>query len=418
LIVAALGAQSAVHRAVRVPPAEAMRPEAPARYRQSRVESRWCPFRLALSTRILLRNFERQPVRTLVSVIGIAFAAAVLIVGLAFIDVTDALISEQFTVAMRQDAALTFAEPRAARTIHDIAHLPGVLQIEPMRLAPVRLRAGARSRTVAITGLPAAPELNRVIDRRRGVVTLPPDGLVLSKALGTALAVAAGDSLQVEVLEGRRPVRDLIVTALVDDAMGLNAYMRLDALGSLLREGPTISGVMLTIDPDARARFYAALKMTPAVAGTSMRDAMLQNFRSTLAEHMNLSIAINVVFAGIIAFGVVYNAARVSLSERSRELASLRVLGFTRAEISMILLGELAVITLLALPVGVLIGYGFGELILAAFSNEVYRMSFVMTWSTIAWACLTVIAATAMSSLLVRRRLDHLDLVAVLKVRG
>jgi putative ABC transport system permease protein len=222
----------------------------------------------------------------------------------------------------------------------------------------------------------------------------------------------------VEVLEGRRPVRDVIVTALVDDAMGLNAYMRLDALGRLLREGPTISGVMLTIDPDARARFYAALKMTPAVAGTSMRDAMLQNFRSTLAEHMNLSIAINVVFAGIIAFGVVYNAARVSLSERSRELASLRVLGFTRAEISMILLGELAVVTLLALPVGVLIGYGFGELILAAFSNEVYRMSFVMTWSTIAWACLTVIAATAMSSLLVRRRLDHLDLVAVLKVRG
>jgi putative ABC transport system permease protein len=169
------------------------------------------------------------------------------------------------------------------------------------------------------------------------------------------------------------------------------------------------------MDMDERDRFYAAVKTMPAVAGVAMRDTALQNFRNTMAEHMNLSIFINAVFAAIIAFGVVYNSARVSLSERSHELASLRVLGFTRAEISLILLGEIAILTAVALPAGVGIGYLLGQLIMAGFTNELYRLEFVVTLSTIAWAWLTVLAATVVSGLLVRRRLDRLDLVAVLK---
>jgi putative ABC transport system permease protein len=316
---------------------------------------------------------------------------------------------------MRQDATLTFAEPRSGRALHDVAHLPGVLEVEPMRTVPARIRAGTRSRTLAITGLTAMPRLMRVIDRTHGPVAMPPDGLVLSQMLGQVLGVAEGDTLRVEVLEGRRPVHDVPVAAMVDDALGLQAYMRLEALHRLLREGDTVSGTALTMDFAERDRFYAAVKAMPAIAGVAMRDTALQNFRDTMAEHMNLSIFINVIFAAIIAFGVVYNSARVSLSERSRELASLRVLGFTRAEISLILLGEIAILTILALPLGVAIGYQMGRLIMAQFTNEVYRLSFVVKPATIAWAWLTVIAATIVSSLLVRRRLDRLDLVAVLK---
>ena len=183
----------------------------------------------------------------------------------------------------------------------------------------------------------------------------------------------------------------------------------------MLHEGDAVSTIALTMDPAARDRFYAAVKSMPAIAGVAMRDTALQNFRDTMAEHMNLSIFINVIFAAIIAFGVVYNSARVSLSERSRELASLRVLGFTRAEISLILLGEIAILTTLALPIGAAIGYVLGELIMTGFTNEVYRLSFVVRPATIAWAWLTVIVATILSGLLVRRRLDRLDLVAVLK---
>jgi putative ABC transport system permease protein len=415
LVIAALGAWSAVRRAVRVPPAEAMRPEPPARYRRSVVESRWRLLRLSFAMRMVVRTLERQPMKALASVVGIAFAVGVLLVGLAFMDVMNVLIDQQFSVTMRQDATLTFAEPRSSRAVHDVAHLPGALDVEPVRSVPARLRAGTRSRTLAITGLPTEPRLMRVIDRSHGAVMMPPHGLVLSRVLGDILGVSVGDTVRVEVLEGRRPVRDVTVAGMVDDTLGLQAYMQLDALHRLLGEADVVSGAALTIDEAQRGRFYAAVKTMPAIAGVAMRDEALQNFRDTMAEHMNLSIFINVLFAVVIAFGVVYNSARVSLSERSRELASLRVLGFTRAEISLILLAEIAILTIVALPIGVGIGYLFGQLIMREFTNEVYRLSFVVAPATIAWAWLTVIAATVLSGLLVRRRLDQLDLIAVLK---
>jgi putative ABC transport system permease protein len=223
--------------------------------------------------------------------------------------------------------------------------------------------------------------------------------------------------LQVEVLEGGRPVRSVPVAALVDDSMGLQAYMQIDAVRRLMREGGVVSGAALSLDPAATDRFYATVKGVPAVAAVALREVMLRNFRETMAENMNLQIFFNVLFAGVIAFGVVYNSARVSLSERERELASLRVLGFTRAEISLILLGELSVVTVASLPIGALIGYTLGELIMAGFNNEVYRLSFTASAATTAWSFLVVIAAAIVSGLVVRRRLDRLDLVAVLKTR-
>jgi putative ABC transport system permease protein len=417
LLVAALGAQAAVRRAVRVPPAEAMRPEAPARYRRSLVERLSGALRPPLAARMVLRSLERQPVRALISVVGMAFAVAVLFVGLAFIDVMNTLVDEQFTRVMRQDATISLVEPRGPRALYDARHLPGAMETEPMRVVPVRLRAGVRSRTLAITGLVEAPQLNRIVDKEGRAVGLPTDGLVMSRMLGEVLAVRAGDDVQVDLLEGRRFVRQVPVTMLVDDTLGLQAYMRLDALQRLLREGETISAVALTIDPAMQERFYSEVKLMPAVAGVAVREATLQSFRDTMAESMNLSIFINVAFAAIIAFGVVYNSARVSLSERSRELASLRVLGFTRAEISLILLGELALLTLAALPLGAAIGYLLGELIIGAFNNEIYRLSFVVLPSTVAWSWLIVMMAAGASGLIVRRRLDRLDLVAVLKTQ-
>jgi putative ABC transport system permease protein len=415
LAVAAAGAQSAVRRAVRIPPAEAMRPEMPARYRRSVVERVWT--RVTPAMRMILRNLERQPLRSAASVVGIAFAVAVLFVGLAFIDVMNVLINEQFVMGMRQDATLTFVEPRSPRAMSSVEHLPGVMDVEPIRSVPVRLRAGHRSRTLALTGLPETPRLNRIVNRSGSVMSLPADGVVLSRVLGGILDVSPGDVIQVEMLEGHRFVRQLQVVMLVDDSVGLQAYMRIDALRRMLHESDVITGAAVTLDPAAIGRFYAAVKTLPAIAGVALTAVTLQNFRDTMAENMYLQIFLNVMFAGVIAFGVVYNAARVSLSERERELASLRVLGFTRGEISLILLGELAVLTVLALPVGAAIGYLLGQVIMTAFNNEVYRLSFVSSPGTIAWSFLIVIAAAAISGLLVRRRLDRLDLVAVLKTR-
>jgi putative ABC transport system permease protein len=417
LAVAALGARSAVRRAVAVPPAEAMRPESPVKYRTS-IGERWRVFRrLPHATRMILRSLERQPARAAMSVLGMAFAGAVLLIGFAFIDVMTVLIDEQFVRAMRQDVTLTFVEPRSADAVHNVERLPGVIAVEPLRVVPARLRVGHRHRTLTVTGLVDAPTLNRVVERDGGVLSLPAHGLVLSKMLGEILGVGPGGTVRLEVLEGVRPVRDVRVAELVDDSIGLQAYMEIGALRRLMREAGTVSGAALMVDPAAVDRLNRRLKLLPAVAGVALRSATLRNFRETMAEHMNLMIFFNVFFAGVIAFGVVYNSARVSLSERSRELASLRVLGFTRGEIALILLGELAILAGVSLPLGALIGYGLGQFIMTSFTNEVYRLPFTVTPQTVAWTFLTVIGATAMSALAVRRQLDRLDLVAVLKSR-
>lgn len=417
LVVAALGAWTAVGRAVKVPPAEAMRPEAPARYRRSVIERLRFLIRMPPATRMVLRNMERQPVRVVLSVVGVGFAGAILLVGLSFIDVMDVLINEQFVLTMREDATVSFVEPRSSDAIYAVQRLPGVMAVEPARAVAVRLRAGHRHRTLAISGMPAGASLARAVDRDGRVVALPPDGLVLSKMLGQILHLAAGDTVRVEVLEGERPVRDVPVVALVDDSVGLQAYMDLEALHRLMREGRTVTGANLMVDPARLDDLYRHLKLMPAIAGVALRELTLENFRKTMAESMNLLIVSNVIFSAIIAFGVVYNSARVSLSERTRELASLRVLGFTRAEISMILLGELALVTVMALPIGVAIGWALGALIMTAFNNELYRLPFSVSSQSIAWTCLTVILAASVSALAVRRRLDRLDLVGVLKSR-
>jgi putative ABC transport system permease protein len=414
---AALGTFSAVRRAVRIPPAEAMRPEPPARYRRSVLELPLLARHLGNAGRMVVRNLSRHPVRALASIVGMGFATAILVVGFVFIDAMDQLITTQFSVAERQDVLVSFVEPRSADARHALARLPGVVAVEPQRIVPARIRAGHRHRSLAITGVPAVPRLRRIVDRTGHAVDLPAGGLVLSQRLAEVLGVSAGDEVTVEVLEGQRPIHRLLVTGLVDDTLGLSAYMEIEALHRLMREGDVVSGASLLIDTAEEARLSARLKRLPAVAGAGFKRAVLQNFRDTLAANMNVSIFINVIFAGIIAFGVVYNAARVSLSERSRELASLRVLGFTRAEISLILLGELTLLTLIALPVGALLGYGLATAIVQSLDSEVYRFPLVFSRPAVAWAWLTIIAAALISGLIVRRRLDRLDLVAVLKIR-
>ena len=411
------GAFSAVRRAVRVPPAEAMRPEAPAQYRRTIVETPFVARHLGTAGRMVLRNIARHPLRAGASIFGIGFGVAILMIGFVFADAIERLIETQFWVAERQDVTVTFVEPRSAAARHELAHLPGVLAVEAQRTVAVRVRAGHRERYLAITGVLPNPRLKRIVDRDGRAIRMPPSGVVLSQILADVLGVDAGDAVTVDVLEGVRPTRRLEVTGLVDDVLGLSIYMDISALHRMMREGDVVSGALLLVDSSREAALSRALKKLPVVAGAGFKRAVLQSFRDTMAANMNLSIFINLIFASVIAFGVVYNAARVSLSERSRELASLRVLGFTRAEISLILLGELALLTVAALPVGALFGYGLAAAIVQTVQSEVYRFPLYVSRQAIAWSCLGIIGAAAVSGLIVRRKLDSLDLVAVLKIR-
>ncbi len=414
---AVLGVLSTVRKAVRLPPAEAMRPEPPANYKRTLLERLGLAALLSPPARMVLRNLERRPLRAALSVLGVGFACALLVVGLFFVDSMDVLLDLQFNVVQREDVTITFYEPTSPRARHELARLPGVLQLEPLRIVPARLRHGYRSRQLALTGIPQGAELQRIVGADFRSRQLPVAGLVLSEQLAQVLRLQPGELVTVEVLEGRRPVYELPVTAVVDDFMGLSAYMELGSLHRLLREDALLSGARMRVDETLELDLYQRLKETPGVAGVGLKRAALNNFQETLGQNMNTMIFFNILFAGIIAFGVVYNAARISLSERSRELASLRVLGFTRAEISGILLGELGVVTLLALPVGLLIGTGLSVLAVEALATELYRFPIVLRADSLLQAAGVVAVAALLSGLAVRRRLDRLDLVEVLKTR-
>jgi putative ABC transport system permease protein len=416
-VAAGLGAIAAVRRAVKLPPAEAMRPEPPARYRRSWIERGRIRQLLSPATRMVIRNVSRHPVRAATSILGISLALAMLIVGTFFLDAIDLLMDVQFQQMQRQDLTVNFVEPVSARAYHEISRLPGVIYAEPVRAVPVRLRAGPRSRQVAITGLRQEPYLNLVLDVSGRRITLPPQGLVLSDMLARVLDVQRGDEITIEVLEGRRPVLTQPVVAIVEEYMGTSAYMEIGALRRMLREGDTLSGAFLQVDEAAIDRLYQRLKATPRVAGVSRKDAALEAFQETLGETMYVSIFFNVLFASIIAGGVVYNASRIALAERSRDLATLRVLGFTRAEISSILLGEIAVVTVVAIPVGLILGYLSAAGLVTSLQTELYRIPLVVSGKTYVFATTGIVVATALSALVVRRRLDRLDLVAVLKTR-
>lgn len=417
LVAAVLGALGAVRRAVVLPPAEAMRPEAPGRYRPSILERLGVGRLFGPPGRMIIRNVERQPVRTLTSVVGIGFASAMLVLGLFFLDAIAEVMRVQFTVVQRQDVTVSFVEPRSSRALYELQRLDGVLAVEPSRMLPVRIRNGHRSRQIGLSGVVRDATLQRVVSTSSVPVALPPSGVVLSRSLADLLGVGAGQFVDLEVLEGHRPRHRVQVTALVDEYIGVSAYMDLAALHALMREGDVLSGAYLRVDRPQEPALHARLKATPAIAGVALKRATLESFQKQMDETMGVMIAFNTLFAGTIAFGVLYNAARISLSERSRELASLRVLGFTRAEISSILLGELALLTLVGIPIGLVMGTGFATLIMTFLETELYRFPVVVGSGTYAAAAGVTLVAAVVSGLIVRRRLDHLDLVQVLKSR-
>jgi putative ABC transport system permease protein len=414
---ALVGAISSVRRAAALPPAEAMRPPSPPMFRRTRFGrlglARW----LEQPTRILLRQIIRWPGRSFVTSAGIGMSVAVLITSMQWLDAIDHIVDVYFLEAQAQDVTVGFAEPRSSEVTRDLARLPGVVTTEPMRAVNAKLRAGPREEREAVQGVPAVQELYQVYDASGHAVKLPPDGLVISSMLGDLLEVGLGDRVTVEVLEGRRPTFEVPVVEVFETYIGSPAYMQIDALARLMHERAKVTSVHLRVDPAQAAALFRELKTVPSVSAVTIKEAAVTTFHETMARTLTIFVSFFVVFACTLAFGVTYNAARIALSERGRELATLRVLGFTRGEISYILLGEIALLTLVALPLGCLAGHGLARLIVHGFATELYRVPFVVDASTYGWSIVIGLAATLASALLVRARLDRLDLIAVLKTR-
>ncbi|MDH3412474.1 MAG: ABC transporter permease [Gammaproteobacteria bacterium] len=413
-----LGTLTAVRSAVRLKPAEAMRPAAPAVYHTSLIEEMGLKRLFSAPTRMILRNLGHKPVKSLLSMLGIALAVAVLMTGRFQKDTTDYMMYVHYGLSQRDDLAVGFNDVTSRRALTELRSLPGVEYGEPFRIVPARLRFEHRSYRTHIVAFEPQSTIKRLVDSELTLVKLPPEGIVLNEYLAkNILGLRTGDVLTVEVLEGRMRKEQVPVVALIRQDLGVGAYMDLGALNRLMQEGNAISGALLYIDEQYANEIYQHLKDRPEVGGSVIRTQEIRNYHRTMDETLLFWAFVATIFAVVIAVGVVYNSARITLTERRRELASLRVLGYTRGEISYILLGELALLTLAALPLGLGFGHALCGYIALSLENEMYRVPLILEPSTYAFAALVVLVAAVVSSLLVRRRLDELDLIEVLKTK-
>jgi putative ABC transport system permease protein len=419
VIAAVVGAWQAVQGAIALPPAEAMRPEAPHSFRPTLIERLGLQRFFSPVGRMILRNLERRPVQALVSILGIALAVAILVVGQFFSDAMQHIINVQFRTIQREDMTLVFNEPRSATIASELAHLPGVLRVEPFRTIAARLRFEHHQHRSGIIGLPADSQLRNLVNRDLNPVELPPNGQMLTTKLAEILGANVGDVITVEVLEGDRPTRQIPLVGTVDELIGVSAYMTRSALNRLMREGEVYSGAYLMVDELQIPNLYQKVKRLPAIASVTQRQTSIDQFQETIATSFGVFTGVLVIFACAIAFGVIYNAARIAFSERSRELATLRIIGFTQAEIATILLGEQALLTVTAMPVGSIFGYWLAAILcqIPTYNSELYRIPLVITRSTYSFAIIVITIAAIASGIFIGQQLKHLDLIAVLKAQ-
>jgi putative ABC transport system permease protein len=346
-----------------------------------------------------------------------ALAIAVVVLGGSSADAIARIIDVRFQVSHREDLAVSLAHPRALGSAVGFDGLPGVIGSEPLRAVPVRLLAGGRRQDLMLFGLPSAARLRRVVANDYRIIPPPREGAVFTLWLAQQYGLRRGHTVSLEIRENRRRTVTTRLVDVVDEPLGVAAYMDLAALGRLLGEPETYSAVALRIDPVRQEELYRVLKRTPAALAVDSRQGALGGFRGMSDRMVSFIRQIEVFFSVIIAFGVVYNSARVALAERGRELATLRVLGFTRGEVSAILLGEIAALAAPAIPLGMLLGYWLSGALMVALDGERMHFPLVVAVPTYAFAVVVFLVAAAASALVVRRGLDRLDLLAVLKAK-
>lgn len=410
-----LGVFSSVRKAAKLPPAEAMRPEPPASYEQSLLERAGLKRLLSHSFRIAVRNLERRPIQALFTVAGLALSTALLILPNTFKAGIADILDFKWDVVQRQDLNLGLVEPSSARIAHELAQLPGVTSLEPSRFAAVRIHFQGRSRQIGLRSLIPGAMHSRAVDHAMREIPPPTDGLIVSAKLAEVLGAKVGDLLVVESLEGKRVTQTMPLVALAEDFTGIAAYMELHAINRFLGEGDVITGASLGLDLSKRAEFLAALKEIPRVSTVAIKETMRKSFRETTAQMMGLIQSIYLLFSVVVAFGVIYNNARISLAERARELATLRVVGMTQREVGAIIVIELVILACLAVPLGLAMGTGFATVIISSVNTETVRLPLVFTTYTYSFAVVVVTTASVFSAIVVLRKLKQLDLIATLK---
>lgn len=415
MVVAVMGTLYAVYSAVRLPPARAMQPELPEKYHTTLVErlgmQRW----LSQPTRMILRHIERRPLKSLMTTLGISLACGIMMVSGFQEGAINHMVDIQYGMSQREDMIAIYTEPASKRSLYSLQSLQGVEHVEGFRVVPAKLKFEHRFYRTEVHGIEPDGSLMRLLDTDLNIIELPKEGVILTDYLAELLHIKTGDMLTIEVLEGHSPTIQVPIAGTAKQYMGVNAYMRIESLNALLKEGYALTGALLKVDEKYQRDVYAELKEMPRIAGVVEHKSSIKSFYETIAQSILFFTFISTLLGASIAFGVIYNSMRIALSERNRELASLRVLGFERSEVAYILLGEQALFTLVAIPLGFLIGYGLCAYMAFSFDTDLYRVPLVLGINVYAFSALVVILSSLVSAIMIWRNLAHLDMVAVLK---
>lgn len=413
-----LGAARSVLSSARLPPALAMAPPAPPRFGRSLVDPLAQALGLGRLAMMVMRSVLRQPIRAGTTALGVAAAVAILVASFFTFDVIDVIMRDIFSRTNRQDVVLTLtgqAQPGALRQA--ALHLPGVIEAEADRIYPVRLVHGAHDRLTSLRVHEGTSRLVHVLDAQGRPASPSPAGLMLPAALAEALDAGPGDLIQVELLAAPRESYQMIVGGLVRQSMGQEAHADAALMGRLMRRPPPATAVNLRLDPTRRPAFDAAISKAPGVLAATDLTELEAQFQAEVNDSLLVETLIFSAIGMLITLGVVYNAARIQLAERAHELATLRVLGYTRTEVASVLVGEQMVVVILALPFGLLGGYGLAAAMSRGFSSEIVTMPLVVDRSTLFAAAAIALGTALVTSVAVARGLARVDLVSALKSR-
>lgn len=411
------GTWSAVRRAARLAPAIAMLPPAPAAYRRTLVDRAGLGRCFSMPGQMIVRHLQRFPLRAVLTTLGVAMATMLLVSLFFFFDAIDRLVDDFYFRANRQDLVVGLVEPQGEAARYEASRWPGVRQAEPSLDVPARLSNGPHAQRLALTGVEPSGRFRALYDAAGSAFSMPAQGVVLSDKLASLLGVRRGDRIYAEVLMGARRTRWLTVSGIAAEHVGLSAYMDRGALAMLTGQSGAVTSVAALVDPQRQDELFRYLKGVPTVVSVATRTQAIAQLREVMAGGMVITVNFYIGLGVVIALGVIYNALRIALAERAHELASLRVLGFSKVEVNYVLLGEVAILVLCALPLGSLLGYGLAGVMARAMDTKLFRVPFVIEPATYGVAIGIVAAAAALCGAWVARHVNRLDLVAVLKTR-
>lgn len=414
---ACLGVYFAIKEAYKLMPAEGMRPAPPGVYKKSWLENVKVFSKATYSARMIYRNIERRPIKALMTTLGIAFATAILMVGSFQEAALDHMIDVQFNLNQKEDIQVAFNEPVSHGALYSLMGLEGVRYVEGQRQVPVRLKFEQREYLSTLQAINNNQHLRQILDLDLKPIKIPENGVVMSDYFRTLLGVKVGDQITVEVLEGKKAIKTIQISGFVQEYMGLGVYISFDNMYRLLQEGPSLNGAVLSVFSDEKEKVFTALKNMPAVSGITFRENAIKNFFETLGDTVLIFTFFISLFGGALAFGLVFNNATISLSEKNRELSTLRVIGLSEWEVTGILLGELAILTLVAIPVGFVIGTLLCKILSVSLQSELYRVPLILNKTSFAYSCLIVLIASLFSSVFLVRKIKKLDMIASLKAK-